>query len=179
MKNFALVIALAASAFSAQAQTYGEIGYTGVTYKEKSDGVELKASPSAIRGILGYELNSNLAIEGLLAVGVGDSKGKVNGQSITGLELGVTNVVGIYLKPKVKLSNDFEIFGRFGYASSKAEISLEGVGSESVSENSFSYGAGFNYAINTNVSLNIDYMQYVNKDGAKGSGYTLGVGYKF
>jgi outer membrane autotransporter protein len=79
----------------------------------------------------------------------------------------------------MKLNDAVEVFGRLGYASVKGTLSATGVASESGTENSFSYGAGLSYAIDLKTSLNVDYMQYLSKDGAKVNGFTLGVGYKF
>ena len=179
MKKIALASVLATAAISVQAQTYGEIGYTSTTFKETVDGFAVKASPSAIRAILGYELNPNLAVEGMVAIGMGGASIKVNDVSIPGLELKIENAVGVYLKPKMKLNDAVEVFGRLGYASVKGTLSATGLGSDSGTDNSFSYGAGLSYAIDPKMSLNGDYMQYLSKDGAKVNGFTFGVGYKF
>jgi opacity protein-like surface antigen len=179
MKKIALASVLAAAAIGVQAQTYGEIGYTSTTFKETVDGFTVKASPSAIRAILGYELNPNLAVEGMAAIGMGGASIKVNDVSIPDLKLKVENAVGVYLKPKMKLNDAVEVFGRLGYASVKGTLYATGLGSDSGTDNSFSYGAGLSYAIDPKTSLNGDYMQYLSKDGAKVNGFTFGVGYKF
>jgi opacity protein-like surface antigen len=185
MKTRSTLSALAAVAITtaANAQTYGEIGYTSVTAKEtvvlNGNAYNVKASPTALRGIFGYELNPNLAIEALAAFGLSDATVKVNGISVPGFTMEIDNVVGVYLKPKTKLNDNMEMFGRVGFARAKGTVSAIGVGSESSSANSFSYGAGLSYAINPTTSLNADYMSYLNKDGFKASGFTFGVGFKF
>jgi opacity protein-like surface antigen len=180
MKKIALVSALTLAAISAQAQTYGEIGYTSTTLKgtDEDSGNELKVSPSSIRGILGYELNPNLAVEGMAAIGVGDATIKVNGVSQNATAK-VNNTLGVYLKPKMKLNDAVEIFGRVGYSRLKITAPGDGGSDETTSESRFSYGAGLSYAIDPKMSLNVDYMQYQKKDGVTASGFTLGVGYKF
>lgn len=179
MKKLAIASALALTVIGAQAQTYGEVGYTTTTAKQSTEGIDIKASPAAIRGILGYEINPNLAIEGLVAFGMGDSTIKVNGVSQPGAKLEIDNAVGIYVKPKMKLNENVEVFARAGFARVKGTVSVAGVGSESDSENSFSYGAGLSYSINPQTSVNVDYMQYLSKDGFKVNGFTFGVGFKF
>lgn len=179
MKKIAIAAAIALASLGAQAQMYGEVGYTVTTFKGDLDGDSVKSSPSALRGIVGFELNPNLAVEGMAALGLGDAKVKFNGATIPGLKLGVTNAVGLYLKPKTKLNEQVELFGRVGYASLKAKVKVDGVGSESTEDNSFSFGAGMSYAINPSTSLNADYMQYLSKDGSKVNGFTFGVGFKF
>jgi opacity protein-like surface antigen len=181
MKTISKILALVTmtAAAAANAQTYGEIGYTATTYKENSNNIGIKASPAAVRGIIGHELNPNLAIEGLVAFGLGDATVKVNGQSMSTIKLEIDNAIGIYLKPKTKLNDNVEVFGRVGFSRVKGTVSAAGYGSESGTDNGFSYGAGLSYAINPGTSLTADYMSYLNKDGAKVNGFTFGVGFKF
>lgn len=178
MKKFAITAAIALASVAAQAQIYGEVGYTAITAKNATDGEVGKASPSALRGFLGYELNPNLAVEGMAAFGMSDATVKFNG--VAGDEkLEIDNAVGLYLKPKLKLNDDVEIFGRVGFASVKYTLSGPSFASETYRDSGFSYGAGLSYAINPSTSLNADYMQYFSKDGIKVNGFTVGVGFKF
>lgn len=179
MKKLLIASALAMAAVGAHAQTYGEVGYTTTTAKQNFDGDGIKASPAAIRGIFGYELNPNLAVEGMVAFGMSDATIKLNGQSISGAKMEIDNAIGIYIKPKTKLNDSVEVFARAGMARVKGTVSVAGFGSETDSANSFSYGAGLSYAINPKTALNVDYMQYLSKDGFKVNGFTFGVGFKF
>ena len=179
MKKIALASVLTLAAIGAQAQTYGEIGYTSNTFKGTSDdGTEVKVSPSSIRGILGYELNPNLALEGMAALGIGDATIKAGGVSIDATAK-INNAFGVYLKPKMKLNDAIEIFGRVGYARLKITAPGDNGADESTSESRYAYGAGLSYAIDPKMSLNVDYMQYQKKDGVTANGFTLGDGYKF
>ncbi len=179
MKKLAIAAAVLVATIGAQAQTYVEIGYVGTTAKGKDDGDSFKSSPAAFRGILGHELNPNLAIEGMLAVGVGDANVKLNGERLPNVKYEIDNAVGLYLKPKTKLNDNVEIFARAGFARARATATAVGVTSVGNSESSFSYGAGMSYAISPKTALNVDYMQYLNKDGFKVNGFTFGVGFKF
>jgi opacity protein-like surface antigen len=179
MKKLAIASAIALASIGAQAQMYGEVGYTSLTAKENVGSDGLKASPSAIRGFLGYELNPNLAIEGMVAFGMDDGTVKVNGVSVPEAKLELDESFGVYLKPKAKLNDKVEIFGRVGLARVKGTVSVAGFGSATTSETSFSYGAGLSYALNPTTSLNTDYMQYLSEDGFKVNGFTFGVGFKF
>jgi outer membrane autotransporter protein len=178
MKKLILASALALTSIGVQAQTYGEIGYTSTSFKTVDEGATFKASPSAIRVILGYELSPNLAVEGMAAFGMSGATVKNTGGSSTGTKLKIDNAMGIYLKPKVKLNDAIEIFGRVGYARVKGTASGSVI-SETASQNGFSYGAGLSYSINPTTSLNVDYMQYTSKDGGTVNGFTFGVGYNF
>jgi opacity protein-like surface antigen len=176
MKKISVASVLAIAAIGAQAQTYGEVGYTSTTFKGDAGGFTQEGSPSVIRAILGYELNPNLAVEGMGAFGISDSTFKVNGVNQDG-KLKADNAIGVYLKPKMKLSESVEIFGRAGYTRVRGTVSYTDPISSNY--NSISYGAGLGYAIDSKTSLNVDYMQYINKDGFKVNGFTLGAGYKF
>ncbi|MCE2946237.1 MAG: porin family protein [bacterium] len=179
MKKTILASVLALLATSAHAQLYGEVGYTWLTAKQNVNGNEFKGKPNAIRAIVGFDLQRNLAVEGMVALGVRDGDLKVNGQTISGVKLKVDNAVGVYLKPKARLNDSFEVFGRVGVARVEGTGSAPGFGSIRDSESSLSWGAGLSYAVTQAVGLNVDYMQYANKDGFKANGFTVGVGMRF
>lgn len=176
--GLALLATLAASV--AQAQTspkedagafYGELGYTGLTYKEP----EAKTHPAEIRLIGGYEVHPNLAVE---AMGLFNAKeGNVDffGQQF---KVKVDSIWGVFLKPKVAVTPEVELFGRLGYARSQRTVSVDGL-SLKESANSFAYGVGAAYAINKRVSLSLDYMSYYNRENIHIHGPTLGLGIKF
>jgi opacity protein-like surface antigen len=177
MKKTVFLMATAAFMAGAQAQMYGELGYTPVKFKATEDGDTYKSSPNAVRGIVGYEIHPNLAIEGMLAFGMGSDN--LSGPGVpSGTKLEVDNAYGLFLKPKTKLNEKLEVFGRLGYANVKYKISYLGR-STNESDDSLSYGAGLSYAIASNISLNLDYVQYVKDDVSKSKGMTFGIGYNF
>ena len=178
VKNLMTGVAIALAAVATQAQTYGEIGVTAVTYEESVLGVNLKSSPQALRAVIGYELNENVAIEGLVGFGMSDDGVKVAGTTVAGAKFEVDNVVGLYVKGKTQLADGFEAFARAGIARAKGTASYLGV-SESASESGFSYGFGVSYAFDKSTSLNFDYMSYLDKNSSKATGFTLGLGFKF
>jgi opacity protein-like surface antigen len=178
MIKIAIASALTLAAFSASAQMYGEIGVTSVKYEETVFGYNAETSPTAIRGVFGYEINPNFAVEGLAAFGMSDDNVKVLGYTVPGIKFKVDNVFGIYAKPKVKFTPQLEGFVRAGFARSKGTASLNDQ-SSSASDTGFSYGLGMSYALNPMTSLNVDYMYYLDKNNSKAAGFTFGVGYKF
>lgn len=178
MKKVTMAAVLALAAIGAQAQIYGEIGYTAVSHDRNSDGSSLKSSPKAIRGLVGYELSENIAIEGIVGLGIGNGSVQVDGQNIAGAKQKIDNMYGLFLTPKVKLADNLEGFVRAGYTNGKGTISYNGQ-SASSSESGFSYGLGARYTLDKNMSLNVDYMSYLNKTDVKAAGFTVGIGYKF
>lgn len=171
------IAAIAVSTTAAQAQLYGEIAYMPLKF-EATDGVNtLKASPSLIGLTLGYELHKYVAVEGMAAFSAKDDSLELNGVS-SPVDVKVNNAYGVFVKPKAMLSDKFEVFGRLGYVKSKVSVSGLGL-SESDSESDFAYGIGANYYLSTTTYLTASYMNLYNKDDAKVTGFTLGVGMKF
>jgi outer membrane autotransporter protein len=178
MKKIVLVTATLLACAAAQAQTYVELAYTATKLEQNISVFNIESKPSAVRGIVGYEFNPNLAFEGMVAFGTGSSSITVNGQSVADANFKIDNSIGLYFKPKVKLNDNIEVFGRVGYASTSA-TTFDGASSNSGTSSSFSYGAGLSYAITPTISLNADYMQYLSKDKLTVNGFSFGVGYKF
>ena len=178
MRQFILAGAMALVCAGAQAQFSAELGYTGITMKSMNDGDSLKTSPAAVRGIVSYEVHPHLSLEGMLAIGLGDSAIKLNGASVAGFKTKLENAIGLYIKPKMKLNDSVGIFARLGFAESrfKASSAFE---SASEKDGSVSYGAGLSYSIAPSYAINADYMRYFSKDGTKVHGWTAGVGFKF
>jgi opacity protein-like surface antigen len=174
----ALTAIFTLAAISASAQTYGEIGVTSINYEENVSGIKVKSSPMAIRGIFGYEVHPNFAVEGLVGFGIGDDNVKVNGTSVSGAKFKIDSVFGIYAKPKAQLTSELEGFIRAGFARSKGAVSLSGLNSSS-SSSSFSYGLGMSYAVNKTTSINVDFMSYLNKNDSKAAGFTVALATNF
>jgi opacity protein-like surface antigen len=172
-----LVLLAAGASVHAQTQTpanpwYGELAYAPV--KIQSEGLSDSTSKN-LRGIIGYELRPNVALEGLLSLGVADGSVTVGGLRI---DTSVDRVVGLYVKPKFSVSQDIEVFARLGYARIKLTDSVMGVSfTESASD--ASYGLGAAYRINDKWSAVVDYMRYYDKDGVRLQGLSAGLRLRF
>jgi opacity protein-like surface antigen len=181
MKHLYIALSTLIFSLAANAQTYMQVGYTSTDYSESviSSGTAYKvaASPTAVRGIFGYEVNPNFSVEGMLALGLSDSSISVSGIS-TPVNLKIDNLYGVYGKPKLQVSPEMEVFARIGYAHGKATASYQNT-SASISGSSLSYGVGMSYAINKQMSVNIDAMTYYDKTSTSATGTTVGIGYKF
>jgi len=170
----AAIAATSLLALGAHAQSlYGEVGYGQLKLQEDRFGS--KVEPGMARGVIGYELSPNLAVEGHLGIGVKDDTVRLGGLSVKGE---VDNMVGAFVKPKVRLGETVELFGRVGAASTKVSASSMGV-SESDRGTSFAYGLGASFNLTPQLSLNADYMNYYDRKGIKLDGMTFGVGYSF
>lgn len=180
-RALAAAAALASAVFApaAHSQGYGELAFTTGQYEDSAAGDTIKASARGLRALLGYGVHEHLAIEGLAVFGLGDSDVKYNGETVPGVSLKLDNVIGLYLKPKIKPTNELELFARLGFARVKATLALDGYGSESGTENDFSWGVGASYAVAPNAFVAADYLSYLSKDGLKVNAFSIGVGYRF
>ena len=170
----------------ASGRPYVELGYTASKLKGEMTvtGVEqaltIDTRLGSVRGIVGYELNQNVAFEAMLSGGTTNKAIKIEGQS-SNLKLKMTSGIGLYVKPSFRINDQLQVFGRLGVQRVKLKTELDSA-SDSYSDHSLSYGIGLSYAINKALSLNLDYMRYYSGDvpsKANIDGLTLGVGYKF
>ena len=170
------VLTIAVSATAAQAQLYGEIGYTPLTVTDTSGANKVEASPSAIGLTLGYDIHPYFSVEAMAAFGAGDDQVDVSGLGAVNVK--VDNSYGVFVKPKYMLNDKFEVFGRLGYL--KTEYTASGNAlSTTESKSGVAYGVGANYYFNPKTYATVSYMNMYDKDNTKVEGVTFGLGMKF
>jgi len=159
---------------------YGELGYTMITV---SPAGLPDFKPSALRGIVGYQINSNFSVEGMLGKGMADGTATTTIQNTAvALNLKLDSVYGVYGKVKTELAPGFEAFGRAGYSKANTTATVSALGmstSNTGSTDGFSWGVGASYAVSPTVALSVDYVSYSSKDDGKVTGPTFGVVFKF
>lgn len=165
----------AAHAQGADAPLYFELGYSKLTVN--SSALSLKASPGAITGIAGYQINNNLSLEGLLAFGAGGSEAKVKGVP-SGMDIKIGSGVGFFARASANVTDDLQLFGRLGWQHSRLKLS-DATGSESDSGSDLAYGFGANYNLSKTSYLQASWMSYYNKNSTKISGFGLSYGIRF
>lgn len=176
--KLAFIGVIAAASVTAQAQStltkgmHGEIGYTSINY---TDSGYAPSPAGVVRVLIGNEFHENFAVEGMAGFGTNEGSFTATGVAV---KRHIDNMFGIYLKPKAKLSDVVEVFGRIGYANIATTGTNAGV-TDSTSVGSASYGVGASFNLNRTTALNVDYMTYYNKDGVKAGGPTFGVGFRF
>lgn len=179
MKHFGKTVAataVALAAVGAQAQgMYGELGYSHLNFEETDTAFSAKVNPSMVRGIVGYELNRNLAVEGMAGIGLQSDDVRVGSARLEGE---VDNILGVFVKPKIQLGESVELFGRAGVATTKVSARA---GNLSISDRgtSFAYGGGASFALTPRTSITADYMRYYDRKGIVVDGINVGVGLKF
>ena len=188
--SLVLTFALTAGAI-AHAQTapdtndhwYGEVGYLSARHTTSGGG---NFSPKGLRLTVGKELGAGLAIEGFVVPGTSTDTGNVtvSGTNYT-YEGKLKSVYGVYVKPRMKVAEGWEVFGRLGYAGVSRDVLM--VNSASASDRArvsdsgsdVSYGLGTSIKLTESLSVTLDYMSFYNKDSIKINGYTVGLGYRF
>lgn len=168
-------LALCLSAFTAaQAEStpYAGISVARVQYKE--DGFP-KAEPSAISFKYGVQFNPNFAVETRLGTGLSDGDVNISGIPVS---VGVESFIGIYLKGIIPVGNRFAPYAMVGYTNAKLKLK-SGAFSDTASDSDFSYGAGADFPVSKNVSLNLEVARLFTGDGYKVDAVSLGATYKF
>lgn len=171
---FAAIVALSAIGASAQvaaSKVSAEVGYSTLDFKSGN----YTAHPSIARAVVAYDVNDNLAIEGMAGMNASSSDVQVGALTINAQ---VDSVYGVFVKPKAKLTQDLEVYGRLGYTNTTLKASAAGV-SASSTKDSGAYGVGLSYHITPAVYLSTDYTSYYEQSGDSVQGWTVGVGYKF
>lgn len=163
----ALITVFTSSAKAEDKKNYTELGFGRIAYE--ADGWRLL--PFIGKLSVGTKLMDGIAVEGMVATGLASS-------SIGGVTLKVNNAVAAYVRPYVKLNNDFELFARLGYFQGTLTASGPG-GVISETGSDFSYGIGAAMAISENSALTVDYTSFFNNNGTNVYGYTIGARFGF
>jgi len=163
----------------AAAQLYGDVSCVSTRLRTIASGFELKSSPTALRGFVGYNLNPNLAVEAMLVTGLSGDSVTVNGFPLAGSSADIDHGLGLYIRPSMKRAENVELFGRAGFARLRGTVAQAGIGSAADSDSSFSFGAGLACLVNPRTRITADFMQYLNRDGFKANGHAIGLGFSF
>jgi opacity protein-like surface antigen len=160
---------LCATGAQAQSRTaadngyYGEIGYSPVDVS----GVSGSATPLTLRFLVGNELNKNLALEGMYITTTSKDTRVGYDASIKGF--------GLFLKPKMALTENTEVFARAGVM--RTEIIASPRGSHTGTD--VAYGLGIQTNFTKSVYGQLDYMHSYDRDSVAAKGYTLSLGTRF
>lgn len=167
------------SASGAVSPWYGELGYTHLDIESRAAGGSFNANPGAVRGIVGYDVHPNLAVEGMLAFGArsDDTSGVTLGVPFSG-DVKLRHSIGAFARPKAVLG-PLEVFARLGVAQTKVRTQVSAGGAPAAatdSKSDFAWGGGLNWQFTPRAYLGLDLMRYYDVGGTKVDGTTLSVG---
>jgi hypothetical protein len=159
----------------AQENSYVQISYGVNTIKDET-GTIGSYDNSSIAITLGKEISNNIAVEGVLGSGVGDDSNTVQGRRVT---VKTKEFFGLYLRPFVKLNDQFELFGRAGYFRTKIHAAIQGGATVSDSDGDVSYGLGAALSLSKTSAIVLDFTHYYDKDDTQVRGFGISYRHRF
>ncbi|PFG11088.1 MULTISPECIES: porin family protein [unclassified Marinobacter] len=159
---------------TAQAQN----GYAGANLnflEYNENGINDDASLTAGTFRLGAQVNEYLS--GELRAGLGFSDDTVN---ITGTDVDIEldSLFGAYLRGGFPITKQIYPYAVFGVTRGQVTYSAQGF-SESKSETDTSFGVGVDFTLIDQVTLNVEYMSWFDKDGTEIDGFSVGASTAF
>lgn len=151
---------------SAAAEGNFSVGYAQLGTDSLGADVDL----GAIRGTIGWQLNSVFGLEAEAALGVKDEK-------VGGATLKLENEFAGYVTARAPIADRFSLHARLGYGSTKLKAS-NGATSVSESESSWNAGVGATFNITESTGLRFDYTRYT-YDGADGDAFAIALSRSF
>jgi opacity protein-like surface antigen len=185
-KTTAIVASIASLLFcgAAAAQDFAMRPYVGADalfWDFDADGLSsFSATGLRLRG--GVYFNQYFALEAHAGFGGSDSKTFSDGFGSVGIEVELDRFFSAFLRGTLPLGDRFNAYGLLGYTDAKASLTVSDGPfsfSESDSDNGLSFGIGADMAVMNNVSLNLDYVRYLDASDYEFSGISFGVRYVF
>ena len=162
-----------------QAQIYTEVSYLNLSSRATVSAGKTESNGEVISGLIGYSLNSNFSVEGVLGTGLGGADVKLNGASQTRPVTSKLNQsYGAYLRTSMDLTPEVSVFARLGWNEWRTTAS-NSLASSSSTLSDWAYGAGMNYQINPTTYLSASWMNVYNKDSVKVDGWSIGLGHRY
>ncbi len=157
----------------------GEI-YYGFQYAQvDEDDFDLEPTVGIFR--IGSMGDNGVGFEGRIGVGISDDDVSATDPFLgdISLELEVDTVLGVYLVGQTTTDSAVSVYVIVGFTMVDFTVDVDagilGSASDSDDESDLSYGFGANFDVSDKVSLNIEFMQYLDKDDFEASAISLGV----
>lgn len=157
---------------SVQADSYFGLNATKIDYSESGiDDIDLTAANFRF----GTVLSENVAFEVRAGIGIGDDTVNVMGVDV---DVELENMFGAYFRFGAPVNEDFYPYAVLGYTRGKLEASAMGF-SDSESESDTSFGVGADFTVSDGLVINIEYMNFLDKDDVEVDGLSFGVARSF
>lgn len=145
----ALLAAPAIASAQESPSFYGTIGYTNLHI----DADDIDVNLGGIEGRVGVAVNQYFAFEGEAAIGIADDTVDVLG---TPVDVSMNWTFGAYAVVTLPVSEQFQVFGRLGYATTEFEADAGG-GSASDSGGDYAFGVGAQAFFTANDGVRFDW----------------------
>lgn len=169
---FVLTLLAAGSAMAADPYAGGSIVFLDA---DATDVRGADASLTGVTGRLGAMANDNIGGEVRVTLGVGDDS---VGSGFFETDVELNSMIGGYLRAGIPAGPSFYPYAILGFTRVELEYSNPNFGNESESETDVSYGFGVDLSLDRNLSLNVEYMNYFDKDSDEISGFSIGIASK-
>ena len=166
--GFLCILGLSGSVVYAD-ENYWGAGVGMFDYSE--EGIDSDASLTALFGRLGTQFNENFSGEIRAGFGIGDDS--INVLS-TDVNVELDSMFGGYIRGGVPVSENFYPYAILGYTRGEISVSVPGF-SDSESESDVSFGIGADFGLGESTKFNIEYINYLDKEGAEVSGFSIGI----
>lgn len=179
-KNLMLTMGMSALTLSsvlAQADTPAVyLGGNLAALKYTEAGLHDDATFKSIFGRIGLQITANFSGELRAGMGLRDESVAVLG---TDVDLELDHFYGAYLRGGFQASDEVSPYVIIGYTEGELTGSAPGANSATVSESDMSLGFGVDFLVDNSVTVNIEYMRYLDKEGFDVSGPAFGISSSF
>ena len=114
-------------------------------------------------------------------IGLGISEGKDNVDTLTGtveVEVDVHTIVGLYLNAHTNISDTFLVYGLAGFSWVRYSLEFDDTTlQDTEDESGFTYGFGIDIGSHKSLTLNLEFMQYLDKSDFDLSVVSLGISF--
>lgn len=159
---------------SSARDAYVEVSLNSLNYAQTG----MRLSPTALRTVVGKNINATFSYEGMLGVGTSQGSATVG---TTPAYAKIDPFFGAYLKARKELAPGLEVFGRLGAASVVKKLDGTYFPDSPSSERmgSVSYGLGVKVRVRRDVNFVTDYTSYYNRKQETIDGLSLGVAFDY
>lgn len=165
---FLLLLAAVAQPALAREQPYAGFDYTRATFSTANAEPEY----TALRVKVGGEFSQYLGFEYQGAVGLGGDTSTLPAGTI---DSKLRGLIGLYLRPKLELGEDFAVFAVGGYSWTRVQlnVNIPGLLSRTETQGDLSAGVGVEARVLGNSFLSVDYMEYTEGLSAVSAGIRI------
>lgn len=158
----------------------GDETYFGFQYAQvEEDDLDLEPTAAVFR--IGSMGDNGVGFEGRIGFGLSDDDVSETVPIFGDIsaELDIDTILGIYLVGQANTGGAVSVYGIIGFTvvdyTIDVDLGILGSESDSDDESDLSYGFGANFDVSDKVSLNIEYMQYLDKDDIDASAISVGL----